>query len=366
MKTLLPDDKYELKLKGAYLELTEKCNFHCQYCYNSSEIQKAEILDEKTVKTVLDEISKTDFPGVVFSGGEPFLHPSVYELIDYSIKCGVKPTVITNASLLDSETLKELLDKPLTLQLTFDGAKAETHGITRGRENYHHIINILKLAKERDRTDKLNIRFNISRFNYTEVENMIKILSSYGINKAIFAFLHRSGRGFDYDGALDRKDDCELIYKIITEYRKLKEKYQNAFEFDFGELDKAFGCAYFASGALDFIPRIAPNGDVFPCQIFMGKENSLGNIYDFEKAPLLQIASSARCHDVIDKIRSRKDSIRPKCLKCPLGEYCLGGCPATAFNLNGDISLNGEQCYFLKYSFKQNIKSEHGLDVKNV
>ena len=97
-------------------------------------------------------------------------------------------------------------------------------------------------------------------------------------------------------------------------------------------------------------PRVDARGNVYPCQIFAGVENSLGNIFDFHS--LTEILGSAGCHMVIDRIRNRKEKLKRKCCVCPYDDFCMGGCPATAFNQTGNLETVDNQCYFIKYCFK--------------
>ena len=103
---------------------------------------------------------------------------------------------------------------------------------------------------------------------------------NYNIYSASFSFLHKSGREKTYPFVFDLYEDSILLYKVLQYFRESKAKHNetDGFNITFGELDNVLGCAYFASREIKVIPRIDAKGNVFPCQIFTGNENSLGNI----------------------------------------------------------------------------------------
>lgn len=343
---------YTLCLKGAYLELTSRCNAKCPYCYNESNNGHLDELSLEAIYAIIDELSESDFPAVVFSGGEPFMYSYISQVLCYALSKNVKPTIITNGMLLERSRIKELLSENISLQLTFDSVIASEHDETRGIGNFEKLKEILLIANELSCEDKLMIRYNVNTKNYGHLETFIDFLLGYNIHSATFSFLHKTGRGKNYPFVLDLYEDSVLLYKILQDYRDKKKSLLKTLNFDltFGELDNVLGCAYFADGKIEVSPRVDARGNIYPCQIFAGVENSLGNIFDFHS--LTEILGSAGCHMVIDRIRNRKEKLKRKCCVCPYDDFCMGGCPATAFNQTGNLEAVDNQCYFIKYCFK--------------
>ena len=148
---------YTLSLNGAYLELTSKCNAKCPYCYNESNNEALDELPLNTVRKIIDEISDSDFPGIVFSSGEPFTYKYIFQVLQYALSKNVKPTIITNGMLLDHKTIKSLLSENISIQLTFDSIIPREHDNLRGDGNFQKILDILTIANELLVTDKLMI-----------------------------------------------------------------------------------------------------------------------------------------------------------------------------------------------------------------
>lgn len=345
---------FTLALNGAYIELTSSCNAKCPYCYNESGYSRKEELPKEAVLRIIDEISRSHFPAVVFSGGEPFLYSYINEAIEYALFKDVKPTIITNGFMLDKAMTENLLSHNLSLQLTFDSAFSCEHDKTRGEGNFEKLTNILSIAYAKGCENKLMIRFNVSKDNYERADDFISFLREYGIKGTTFSFLHRTGRGKSYPFVFDMYRDSILLGDVLEDFYKKQDRYRaEGFEMNFGKLDHVFGCAYFADGKIEATPRIDTYGNVFPCQIFTGEENVLGNILD--TSSLVEILHSDECNGVIERIRGRKGNIYESCKKCPYDKICMGGCPAVAYSNMGDLCTLDSQCYFIKYTLKNSI-----------
>lgn len=289
---------YMLCLKGAYLELTSKCNAKCPYCYNESNNDHIDELPFKTIQKIIDELADSDFPAVVFSGGEPFLYSHISQALHYALSKNVKPTIITNGMLLESSEIKELLSNNISLQLTFDSVIPAEHDATRGIGSFKKLTEILLIANELSCENKLMIRYNVNTRNHGHLDEFVEFLIGYNIYSATFSFLHKTGRGKSYPFVFDLYEDSVSLYKILQEYRDKKKSLLEYLNFDltFGELDNVLGCAYFADGNIESSPRIDARGNVYPCQIFTGAENSFGNILNAHS--LSEILNSVGCHTV--------------------------------------------------------------------
>ena len=345
------ESDYKLKLSGMYIELTSSCNMQCPYCYNDSG-NSGIYLDKKYIFKLLDELSERKIYRVVFSGGEPFLHKDIYELIKYSVSRNIKTTIISNLSLLSQNDMRALLCDNIALQVTYDDISPVLNDASRGKGSFDKNSLLLSTAKELNCLDKVEIRFNISKNNYIETEDFVKYIKGLGYAKVHFSFLHKSGRGTKYTAVFDYKEDVLLLKKILTDLQNLKEHYEDSANITYGELDKGFGCAFFGSGNIECSPRIDPNGNVFLCQLFSGAEKSLGNIKECSSVD--RLLGSDTAYTVTDRVRSRKSNLL-NCKSCPFDEVCMGGCPAIAYNTTHDINGLDGQCHMIKYTLKQRL-----------
>ncbi|MFR1518923.1 MAG: radical SAM protein [Clostridia bacterium] len=345
-------NNYSLKLSGAYVELTTACNASCPYCYNDSGKSNVSLKSEY-VYEIIDELVSNKLFAIVFSGGEPFLHPEIYKLIKYAEDKNVRPTIITNLMLLCNDDIKALLNRKITLQITFDNIIEEKHDLIRSRGNYEKIMFLLNFAQIENLTDNLSVRINLSKSNYLQINDFINLLKGYNIKKATFSFLHKSGRGLTYNDVFDYKNDVMLLTKILNYLEEIKEKVSDTFTLTYGELNKSFGCAFFANEEIDCLPRIDPYGNVYMCQIFTGDVNVLGNV---KENSLSDVLCSEKCINIINNVRERKHNIK-KCKNCPFEDLCMGGCPAVAYNSTSSYDVVDSQCTMIRYTMKNILKA---------
>jgi tetratricopeptide (TPR) repeat protein len=95
-----------------FLELTNKCNFHCQFCPSDQQTRPAGYMELGLAKNILDEaaarklVQKVDFHIM----GEPFLHPDIFDILAHAALRRLKIELVTNGSTLTDKIVHRLLD----------------------------------------------------------------------------------------------------------------------------------------------------------------------------------------------------------------------------------------------------------------
>jgi 2-iminoacetate synthase ThiH len=85
------------------LSVTNKCNYKCNYCYNSSSPIKNNFLDEPII--VLEQLKKMGVKIIELTGGEPLLHPEITKIIEYALLNFQILSLLTNGYHLNNEIL---------------------------------------------------------------------------------------------------------------------------------------------------------------------------------------------------------------------------------------------------------------------
>ena len=70
------------KIVGVYCEITSRCNQHCPYCYNEKYSKEFSELTIDDIKKIAKELDLLHISGVTLSGGEPFLHSDLYNVLE--------------------------------------------------------------------------------------------------------------------------------------------------------------------------------------------------------------------------------------------------------------------------------------------
>jgi AdoMet-dependent heme synthase len=116
------------------------CNIACTHCFNTSgpNVRTFEFL---SLETVRDEIESADRGGVkeiFFTGGEPFLHPGLPEMLSLSLK-HAPTTVLTNGMLINDRmadllaAIERAARYSLEIRVSLDGYTEEMNDAIRGR-----------------------------------------------------------------------------------------------------------------------------------------------------------------------------------------------------------------------------------------
>ena len=95
-----------------FLELTNKCNFHCEFCPSDSQTRLHGYMDLSLAKKIFDEISDKKLVSQVHLHlmGEPTLHPQLNEILHYARDKNVTINLTTNGSTLVKKKVPKLLE----------------------------------------------------------------------------------------------------------------------------------------------------------------------------------------------------------------------------------------------------------------
>ena len=125
------------------------CNLACGYCCAESSPRAARRrFPVELAREVLAEFAEMGGKEVLFTGGEPFLHPDLAELIDAAT--GFERTILTNATVMERvprlEMLKSL-DRNVVLQVSLDSATPQLHDLQRGKGTWTRAIDGIGIAR---------------------------------------------------------------------------------------------------------------------------------------------------------------------------------------------------------------------------
>jgi MoaA/NifB/PqqE/SkfB family radical SAM enzyme len=97
------------------LTVTNTCNQLCDHCFRSSRPGRVSSLDLNVLRVALEiAVAELHPDRVVISGGEPTLVPNIVQLIRLVKSLGTRPSLCTNATLVDSAKAWELVAAGVT------------------------------------------------------------------------------------------------------------------------------------------------------------------------------------------------------------------------------------------------------------
>ncbi len=317
----------------ALIHITNECNLTCKHCY----ARKGNCyIDFVTFKDMLDQLQNLGTKMLHLSGGELFLNPDVFKIIEEVCSRNLYMEITTNGTLLNEDILKELYKYNISkVVISFDGATNTTHDFIRGTGNYEKSLKNLKMGINIGL--QMAVNFTVMKQNFDEIDNFIDIFSKFDLKFINFRRFIPTGE-LNKHFVIASHEYLELFRKIYN-YRKIDkrialggEPHKNLFEARLFEKAKRLrdgGCSagrYFIS--------IDPNGDIMPCGFL---PIVVGNIYRSE------IEDVWKNSDVLLKLRERKN-LQSKCGNCSSNFLC-GGCRADAYANSGNYLETDTLCW---------------------
>lgn len=294
------------------LQITGLCNLQCKYCYAKTIPKTHMQLSE--FKLLISQFANLGVFEIVIEGGEPFLHPEIFDILEYGLTYYPNLVVLTNGSIINNDICKNLV----TLQRKF-----QAFGIQISLDSPFPVIN------------------DFVRGNTIDTINGIDKLCTYGIQPTIATVIHKHNlksaekiidyyypriKNFHFMNLMPSKaaleDQNVLFIKNQDElndfWLKLtikKEKYKDiilSLPTDELTLNSNLGTGSLkAAGCLAGITRITigPTLDVYPCSlvndIILGnlKKTSFKEIWQSEYTERIRESTTALCcKDFINKI----------------------------------------------------------------
>lgn len=89
-----------------HMSITNRCNLRCRGCYTQRADDPVKDMPLDLAAAIIARLSDMDVFTVALGGGEPFLHPQLFDIAAHARRAGVVPNVTTNGMLMDAERAK--------------------------------------------------------------------------------------------------------------------------------------------------------------------------------------------------------------------------------------------------------------------
>ncbi|MDD5341798.1 MAG: radical SAM protein [Patescibacteria group bacterium] len=166
-------------------EVTPRCNNNCLYCYNvwkenkkypRGELRLASI--KVLFKKLLAEI-KPKF--IILSGGEPLLHPDIFNIVNLLYGLGNKVGLATNGTLLDEEKVRRLTkDGVKYFEISLDTTYPKTYFQLSGNNQLEKVRQAI-LAVKKFRIP-LTASFTITKSNHTDIADVVDLCFAFSVD----------------------------------------------------------------------------------------------------------------------------------------------------------------------------------------
>lgn len=340
--------------------MTQRCNLKCVHCYARSEdICYDNELNRDQALAMMDDLADFGVPVLLFSGGEPLVHPRLVEYAQYAVSKGMRAVISTNGTLITKEKAKILKDIGLSyVGISLDGLEP-THDMFRGVPgSFKRAMAAIEHCQAAG--IKVGLRFTINKRNVQDIPGIFDLLEEKNIPRACFYHLVYSGRGSEIakedlsheetrqvlDLIMDRTKDLHnrnkpkeiltvdnhadgpyLYQRLLKEDPKRAAEVLELLEMNEGNNSgRGIGC-------------ISWDGEVYPDQFW--REKSLGNIKD---RPFSQIWTD-ESNEFLMKMKEKKKHVKGRCATCRWLNICAGNFRARAESVANDPWDSDPACY---------------------
>ncbi len=332
-------------VKALCLHVAHDCNLRCGYCFagtgafGGSRSLMTESIGKKSIDFLLKASQNRRHVEIDFFGGEPLLNFAVVkELVKYGQEQAqkldkvIKFTLTTNGVLLNDEIMEFLNENKMSAVLSLDG-RPEVNDRMRpfpgGQGSYALIKDkLLNFVESRNHEDYY-VRGTYTGFNPDFAQD-VKHLADLGFKEiSVEPVVTEPTEAY----AL-REEQLPYLkeqYEVLTDYYWQCHQEGRPFNFFHFNVDltqgpclpkRLSGC-----GAGHEYLAVSPEGDLYPCHQFMGKEEyKIGHVSEGIKNK--ELCRAFQNSHVLHK---------EECKNCWARFYCSGGCHANNLAYGGSL-----------------------------
>ena len=333
-------------------EVTQACDLACVHCRASAQPERhpAELTTEQGFR-LLEEIRSFGEPLMVFTGGDPLKRPDLYQLIEHSVRIGLRTNVTPSATpLLTAEAVEAFKRAGVSrMAISVDGPDAATHDEFRGIPGtFDRAMFALRHAREIG----LDTQFQttVTRRNMHRLAEIADIVKEVRSKMWSLFFLIVTGRALQGDDleAPEYEKVFAFMYELsktapfgvkTTEAMHYRRYVAQRIKAEHGatENENAKGVAWRTAGVSDgkgFV-FVSHTGEIFPSGFL---PVSGGNVL---RDSLTDVYRNS------DLFRTLRDTAQRggKCGLCEYQKIC-GGSRSRAYAFTGDFLAEDPRCIY--------------------
>lgn len=253
------------------IEILQRCPNRCIYCSSHSNPLASNILPYERIISVIDDAISLGCKIVCLSGGEPFLHPQILQIVEYIAKHELSCYIYTSGIFLDGEEYSSIPNAYIEAirgwadKVIFN-VEADTP------ELYDKIMGTqvggFELMKK-SICDCVSAGLNVEthvvpmKCNYNHLKSIFEMCYNLGVGKVSLLRLVIQGRALENLSLVKMNTtETSCVSKLI---QVLHAEFKNKVRIGLPFSDRS--CRMFCKAATDKI-NIRYDGNVYPCEVF--------------------------------------------------------------------------------------------------
>lgn len=253
------------------IEILQRCPNRCIYCSSHSNPQAAYLIPFEIIKNVIDDAKSLGCKTVCLSGGEPFLHPQILDIISYIAKQQLTCYVYTSGIYMKDEVYSSLPNEYVEairgmVDKVIFNVEADSSVL------YDQIMgtnvggfDMMKKSINACVSSGLVVETHVvpMQVNFKHLKSVFEMCYQLGVSKVSILRLVLQGRALENLSLvkLSGKDNREVTKLIKALYESYKGKVRIGLPYSDSN------CRIYCKAASDKI-NVRYDGNVYPCEVF--------------------------------------------------------------------------------------------------
>lgn len=258
----------------ASLEVTDKCNLECSFCYFSAGPNNKNSMSFVTAIRIMDELRTNGTTMIDLTGGEFFLNHDAAEILEYACRNFAHIGLLTNGTHIPQAALDILTEhkNKVFVNVSIDSTNPELHNRIRGARNAFE-RSVASVKRLTSNGIKVRIASVIFQDNMWEIESLAKLAIELGAFSFSFNFVEGFGRGEGFR----RERMIPQSFEYGAYLRRILKKYESIIPIIKGEEGSdsiGINCGAGTNGI-----TISADGSLRPCPLFP-KNSRFGDFHE--------------------------------------------------------------------------------------
>ena len=253
------------------IEILQRCPNRCIYCSSHSNPQATHLIPFEIIKNVIDEAKSLGCKTVCLSGGEPFLHPQILDIISYIAKQQLTCYVYTSGIYMKDEVYSSLPNeyieaiRGMVVKVIFN-VEADSSTL------YDKIMgtdvggfDMMKKSINDCVSSGLVVETHVvpMQVNFKHLKSIFEMCYQLGVSKVSILRLVMQGRALENLSLV--KLTGEDSREVTKQIKALKKAYKGKVRIGLPYSDS--NCRIYCKAASDKI-NVRYDGNVYPCEVF--------------------------------------------------------------------------------------------------
>ena len=315
------------------IEVTRKCPLNCLICSSEGGLPYENELTTEQLRKIIRDAKELGTRNICFSGGEPFEHPDIMQLCEYSKSMGLGIHVYTSGNARSKVNLLNPIDEGLLVRaktsvdkiiVGLHGPTAEVHeSITCVSNSFKNAI--ASIERSVKQAIPVEVHFVPVRINHRSLPEMIELAKELKVKKLSILRFVPQGRGRINKDLLSLEKAEITSLKSLLAHMVLSQTPRVRMGAPFSVL----GLSKARCTAGENRATIRADGRVFPCEALKQMPCARNDLHNHSLREIWEESEAFKEARTFASLAKKG-----RCSACNRFEKCGGGCHAQAMLLD--------------------------------